>query len=144
MGAQYYMPKRVLNRYLSHTDEDGLVLNDMNMLSVFILLYYWGNGGAYDREREAVLKHVEKKFEDVPPKQRSQCTELMMLAIELASCPFVPQEAKHRYLQLMGVNDRHERLKIIHYLKRNGFCVRWTGVNLTKELGAKISQEVYS
>ena len=144
MGAQYYMPKTVLNRYVSNSNEDGLKLNDLNMLSVFVLLYYWGNGKQYDEEKGAVLKFVEKKFEDTPFKQRNKKTELMMLAIELSSCPFVPQEMKHKCLEQMGIKDSNQRLKIIHYLKRCGFCVRWTGVNVTKELGAKISQEVYS
>lgn len=144
MGAQYYMPKRVLNRYISNGSEEGLSFSGLNMLSVFMLLYYWGDGKAYGEEKAALLQYVEKKFEDMPFRQRRPDTELMMLAIELAACPFVPQEAKHRYLELMGVENKNERLKIIHYLKRNGFCVRWTGVDLTKELGAKISQEVYS
>ena len=144
MGAQYYMPKTVLNRYVSNSNEDGLKLNDLNMLSVFVLLYYWGNGKQYDEEKGAVLKFVEKKFEDTPFKHRNKKTELMMLAIELSSCPFVPQEMKHKCLEQMGIKDSNQRLKIIHYLKRCGFCVRWTGVNVTKELGAKISQEVYS
>lgn len=144
MGNQYYMPKRVLNRYLSNSNEDGLKLNDLNMLSVFMLLYYWGNSDSFKEEKAAMLDLVQQKFERVPFRQRNQNTELMMLAIELASCPFVPQEAKHKYLELMGLKERNKRLKIIHYLKRNGFCVRWTGVNVTKELGAKISQEVYS
>ncbi len=144
MGAQYYMPKKVLNCYVSNSNEDGLKLNDLNMLSVFMLLYYWGNGDSYDEEKKAVLDFVKKKFEYVPVKQRSINTELMMLAIELSSCPFVPQERKHKYLELMGLKDRNQRLKIIHYLRKCGFCVRWTGVNVTKELGAKLSQEVYS
>ena len=144
MGAQYYIPKRVLNRYLLNYSEDGVVFKGLNMLSVFMLLYYWGDGKAYGVEKKALLEYVEEKFDNTPIRQRRPDTELMMLVIELSSCPFVPQETKHHYLEHMGIVNKQERLKIIHYLKRNGFCVRWTGVDLTKELGAKISQEVYS
>ena len=144
MGAQYYIPKRVLNRYLLNSSEDGVVFKGLNMLSVFMLLYYWGDGKVYGVEKKALLEYVEEKFDNTPIRQRRPDTELMMLVIELSSCPFVPQETKHHYLEHMGIVNKQERLKIIHYLKRNGFCVRWTGVDLTKELGAKISQEVYS
>lgn len=142
MGSQYYMPGPVLRRYLSNSKEK-LQLNDLNMLSVFLLLFYWGNGRGYDEERRALLELVKKKFESVAPQQRKQRTELMMLAIELAGCPFVPEEWKHMYLELMEVKE-DERQSIIHYLNKHYFCVKWTGVDVTKELGAKISQEVYS
>ena len=114
------------------------------MLSVLMLLYYWGDSAKYEMERKEVLKHVKRKFELVLPRMRRQYTELMMIAIELASCPFVDYGVKHELLILMGVENRNERMMIIKYLNRYGFCVRWTGLNVTKELGAKISQEVYS
>ena len=144
MGSQYYMPQRVLNGYLSNKEEEKPKLNDLNMLSVLLLLYYWGNSTKYDKERSQVLEQVKKKYESVTPTMRRQYTELVMLTVELSSCPFVEQKEKHELLKLMGVEDRNERLKIIHYLGRHGFCVRWIGLNVTKELGAKISQEVYS
>ena len=144
MGTQYYMPKRVLNEYLSNKEEEKPQLNDLNMLSVLMLLYYWGNGTQYKIEKKYVLEHVKKKFEAVPPRLRKKYSELMLLTIELSSCPFVLQSEKHELLKLMGVTDRRERLNIIHYLNKHGFCVRWAGLNVTKELGAKISQEVYS
>lgn len=144
MGSQYYMPKRVLNGYLSTKEDEKPKLNDLNMLSVLMLLYYWGNGKQYDQERHDVLEQVKKKYEAVPPRLRKQYAELMQLTIELTSCPFVEQSEKHELLKLMGIEDRKERLRIIHYLNKHGFCVRWTGLNVTKELGAKISQEVYS
>lgn len=144
MGSQYYMPKAVLNRYLSNKEEEKPKLNDLNMLSVLMLLYYWGDSAKYEMERKEVLKHVKRKFELVLPRMRRQYTELMMIAIELASCPFVDYGVKHELLILMGVENRNERIMIIKYLNRYGFCVRWTGLNVTKELGAKISQEVYS
>lgn len=144
MGSQYYMPKPVLRRYLSNKDDEKLKLNDLNMLSVLILLYYWGNGLQYTEEKQELLEHVKKKFETVPAKRRWKYAELMQMSIEISSCPFVEQSVKHDLLELMGVKNRSERLKIIHYLNKHGFCVRWTGMNVTKELGAKISQEVYS
>lgn len=144
MGSQYYMPKPVLNRYLSSKEEEKPKLNDLNMLSVLMLLYYWGNGRQYEKEKQVVLEHVKRKFEAVPPRMRRQYAELMITTIELSSCPFVEQSVKHDLLKLMGISERGERLKIIHYLNKHGFCVRWTGLNVTKELGAKISQEVYS
>ena len=144
MGSQYYMPQRVLNRYLANREEEKPKLNDLNMLSVLLLVYYWGNSAKYEQERKDVLEQVKCKFESVPAYQRTIRAELVMLAIELSSCPFVEQRMKHEYLKLLGIDKRNERLQIIHYLNKHGFCVRWTGVDVTKELGAKISQEVYS
>lgn len=144
MGGQYYMPKAVLNRYLSNKEEERPRLNDLNMLSVLMLLYYWGDSAKYEQERKDVLQHVKRKFERVVPRMRRQYAELVMTTIELVSCPFVDHGMKHELLILMGVEDRKERMMIIKYLNRYGFCVRWTGLNVTKELGAKISQEVYS
>ena len=144
MGSQYYMPQCVLNRYLSNREEEKPKLNDLNMLSVLLLLYYWGNSSKYNKERSEVLEQVKCKFESVPANQRKIRTELVMLAVELSSCPFVEQSMKHEYLKLLGIDKRNERLLIIHYLNKHGFCVRWMGVDVTKELGAKISQEVYS
>lgn len=144
MGGQYYMPKAVLNRYLSNKEEEKPRLNDLNMLSVLMLLYYWGDSAKYEKERTEVLLHVKRKFGRVVPRMRRQYAELVMTTIELTSCPFVDNGVKHELLILMGVEDRKERLSIMKYLNKFGFCVRWTGLNVTKELGAKISQEVYS
>ena len=44
----------------------------------------------------------------------------------------------------MGV-DETAQTKIENYLKKRKYMfTRWTNVNLTKELGAKVSLEVYS
>ena len=144
MGVKYYIPKSVLGRYLSSEEKGEIRLNDLNMLSVLLLLYYWDNIKQYEEQKRVVLEHVKKKFAAVEPRRRKQYTELLFLSIELTSCPFVEQSIKQELLSLIGVDDKSERLKIIHYLNEHGFCTHWSGVDVTKELGAKISQEVYS
>ena len=47
-------------------------------------------------------------------------------------------------LEKMGLNTS-EAIEVCKYLKRQKYMfTKWTGVNITKELNAKISQEVYS
>lgn len=144
MGSEYHIPQKVLNNYLMNGEEETLKLHDLNLLSILMLLNYWGNGAKYEEDKRKVIELVKKKYEDVPQRLRNRYSELMLMTIELSSCPFIGQQDKHELLKLMGVEERNERLKIIHYLNKNSFCVRWTGLDITKELGAKISQEVYS
>ena len=144
MGSEDHIPQKVLNNYLMNGEEETLKLHDLNLLSILMLLNYWGNGTKYEEDKRKVIELVKKKYEDVPQRLRNRYSELMLMTIELSSCPFIGQQDKHELLKLMGVEERNERLKIIHYLNKNGFCVRWTGLDITKELGAKISQEVYS
>ena len=69
---------------------------------------------------------------------------LRIFALDLAACPYIQDSIKKKFLQQVGVSRRISE-EIICYMKRQKFMfTKWAGIDITKELNAKISQEVYS
>ena len=127
-------------------DDDGIILNypKTNAISIVILLYYFGNKEKYKTMKADLTNKVFEKINAIPEDLRKITAELRLLTLDLMSCPFITKEYKFQIAGLMGV-DKADFTSILRYFKRYKFMfTRWTGVDVTKELNAKISQEVYS
>ena len=146
MNRKYHLASDELIKYLNiHKKDDGsLKFPHLNAIAIIILLYYMGNESKYTYIKSELLKYVEAYYAEVPDKRRCIMSEYAILTLDLAACPLISDVEKKKYLKAMKLyNDELD--KVIAYLKKQKYMfTKWTGVNITKELNAKISQEVYS
>lgn len=139
----------VLDQYLG-IEYDGIKLKqdvaqpEMNALVFILLLYYYGNSDKYLKQRYALIKLITNRFKREEKDLRRKQSELVILLLDLLACPFLRHEERRDMCAAMGV-DEAAQTEIEDYLKKRKYMfTRWTNVNLTKELGAKVSLEVYS
>lgn len=139
----------VLDQYLG-IEYDGIKLKqdvaqpEMNALVFILLLYYYGNSDKYLKQRYALIKLITNRFKREEKDLRRKQSELVILLLDLLACPFLRHEDRRDMCAAMGV-DEAAQTEIEDYLKKRKYMfTRWTNVNLTKELGAKVSLEVYS
>lgn len=150
MKAKYRLTSIEIEKYLGvEWKADGRVKSfpRLNAIAIIILLYYMGSSSEYDKLREALKVEIMKKYEEMPKIRMHRSAEMAILALDLAACPFlgVKQKSfKQKILQSMGIS-KTDADNIAEFMKTQKYMfTRWTGVNVTKELNAKISQEVYS
>ena len=82
----------------------------------------------------------------VPKELRKKHAELIILTLDIITCPFISDVYKQKICSSMDIEPKVFR-EITDYLKRSKqkyFFTKWNKVDLTKELNAKISQEVYA
>ena len=150
MKAKYRLTSVEIEKYLGvEWEDDGSVKNfpKLNALAIIILLYYMGSSSVYNKLREALKIGIMKMYNDMPKKRKCRSSEMAILALDLAACPFLglnQKSYKQKILQSMGVS-KTDADNIAEYMKTQKYMfTKWTSVNVTKELNAKISQEVYS
>ena len=147
LRSKYDISPEALEKYMGvKRDDDGIILNypKTNAISIVILLYYFGNKEKYKTMKADLTNKVFEKINAIPEDLRKITAELRLLTLDLMSCPFITKEYKFQIAGLMGI-DKADFTSILRYFKRYKFMfTRWTGVDVTKELNAKISQEVYS
>ena len=106
--------------------------------------YYFGNEKQYDILKKDLMTQVIRKYESVPESIRSITTELTLLTLDLIACPYIECADKRAIADRMNISSQDFGY-LVNYFKTNRFMfTRWEGVDITKELNAKISQEVYS
>jgi len=150
MRAKYRLTTFEIEKYLLVKREaDGALsgLPKLNAIAIIILLYYMGSSSEYDELREALKVEIAKMFDEMPYMRKHRSAEMAILALDLVACPYLglnQRSYKQKILQSMGLS-RTEAAAIADYMKSQKYMfTKWTGVNVTKELNAKISQEVYS
>jgi hypothetical protein len=147
LRSKYDLSPNAMEKYMGiKRNERGEIVcyPKMNAISIVILLYYFGNKEKYEAMKQDLLNKTFEEYKAISEPLRKIMSELRILTLDILSCPFVNRNDKRKIATLMGIND--EDLKsILKYFKRYKFMfTRWTGVDVTKELNAKISQEVYS
>lgn len=147
LRSKYDLSPEALEKYMGvKRDKDGNIIKypKTNAISIVILLYYFGNKKKYNTMKEDLINKIIEKIEVIPLDLRKITTELRVLTLDLLACPFISKEHKAIISEYMGVSNK-DLNSILGYFKRYKFMfTRWTGVDVTKELNAKISQEVYS
>lgn len=145
LRSKYHLPNAILERYLCVESEEGISMtSNLNAFAILILLYYFGNEHQYQNLKMALMKAVKEKFKNTPRKIRRITTELTILTLDLMTCPYIGDEDKKTIANEMGISDKDYN-NMIRLFKHTPFMfTKWTGLNLTKELNAKTSQEVYS
>lgn len=146
MNRKYRIGSEELVKYLSlERQKDGILkFHKMNAIAIIILLYYIGNAREYTNIKEALITYIKSKYDEIPEKRRKRMSEFVILTLDLATCPYIQNDLKLYCLDKMGL-EKKEAKEVCKYLKKQKYMfTKWTGVNITKELSAKISQEVYS
>ena len=91
-----------------------------------------------------MVKNALDYLHDIPESRRKISAEYVIFALDLAACPYIEPSIRIKFLQQFGVS-RQIGGDILKFMKRQKYMfTKWTGIDLTKELNAKISQEVYS
>lgn len=142
LRSKYHLSESELQKYLKV--EKGKEYPKFNALSILILLYYFGNESQYKGMKDKLMQSVINKYQNVPEATRLITTELTILTLDLLTCPYIEEYYKKEICKLMSIPlDSMQEMK--RYFKKNRFMfTKWVELDITKELNAKISQEVYS
>lgn len=149
MRSKYYIKPIQLQKYLQlELDEKNNLKSicPLNALALIVLLYFIGDIEAFKHIKHALIKHIQDKIKKIPKELRKQHAELVILTLDIITCPFITDKYKQKICTSMGIEPKTFR-EITDYLKRSKqkyFFTKWNKIDLTKELNAKISQEVYA
>lgn len=150
MNRKYHLTSAELCKYLGiernlatgEIKTESLV--KLHVLSTLILIYYCKNNKFMFELKKAVVAAAIQRMRSLPSSRVRRSAEYALFASDIMTCPYIRRGDKEKIGQTMGLS-RLECDKLIKYFGGNKYLfTRWTGVNLTKELNAKISQEVYS
>lgn len=144
MPKQYGIDSQSLRSYLAGTNEGAFDMSKLNALSIIILLYYYGNSQAFENDKKHLIRGIDIKYNSVNLPDARKDAELMILALDLLACPYITHNDRKMMCKVMQIDEAQQTL-IEKYFRRHKFMfTKWTNVDLTKELGAKVSQEVYT
>lgn len=147
INRKYHLTGQEIEKYLKiKYDENGSVSEfpKLNMLAVTILIYFFGNSNRHEKLKTHLVEHTLHQLKKVPKARRNISAEYVIFALDMAACPYIKPSMRVKYLQAVGVS-RKEGEQIRRYMKHQEYMfTKWTGIDITKELNAKISQEVYS
>ena len=144
MPRHYRIDSKTLNNYLFGTENDRFDTSKLNTLSIIILLYYYGNTKEFMSDKKNLMEGINNKFKSVNLPDKRKDAELIILALDLLACPFITHNDRKIMCKVMQI-DNAKQVLIEKYFRRNKFMfTKWTNIDLTKELGAKVSQEVYT
>ena len=144
LRSKYRLSEFEIKRYMGNTNDEGFTFPKLNAIAIEILLYYFGNEQRFCELKNELMNSVIKKYKDVSEKTRKISTELVILTLDLMTCPYIKKEVKNKIGELMGIkkDDVHAMMR---YLKKHKtMFMLWEGIDITKELNAKVSQEVYA
>ena len=144
LRSKYRLSEFEIKRYMGNTNDESFTFPKLNAIAIEILLYYFGNEQRFFELKNELMNSVIKKYKDVSEKTRKISTELVILTLDLMTCPYIKMEVKKKIGELMGIkkDDVHAMMR---YLKKHKtMFMRWEGIDITKELNAKVSQEVYA
>ena len=145
LRSKYHLPNAILEKYLCVKKKDGMVItSNLNAFAILILLYYFGNEQQYQELKKALMHSVKEKFRSTPQKIRRITTELTILTLDLLACPYIDDEDKMDIAKEMNISEVDYKNMKRHFKHHPFMFTKWVGVNMTKELNAKTSQEVYS
>ena len=148
MRTKYHISPLELEKYLGiKRDSKGVITNypSLNALSIIILLYYFGNERQYLDVKKDLLEQVLQKYKTIIDKNtRRITTEFIILTLDLISCPYIDKSFKKKIANLMDISNDELDDMLLYFKKYKFMFTHWEKVNITKEINAKISQEVYS
>ena len=137
---------RSIENYIGvKTNEDGTKeLPDMNAISITLFLYYFADKNEFDELRMLIVNKACERIKSVPMELHKKTSELVILLLDLMACPYLTIENKTKVGEAFGLNLK-EIKNLLRYFKNGRYMfTNWKKLNITKELNAKISQEVYA
>lgn len=149
MRSKFYIKPVQLQKYLQlelDTNNKLKSICPLNALAIVVLLYFMGDVETFRPIQHALVAYIQEKIKSVPEDLRRKQAELVLLTLDIITCPFITDYYKKKICSPMGITPTLFE-EISNYLKRSKqkyFFTKWNKVDLTKELNAKISQEVYA
>lgn len=141
LGKNYRVSESLLARCfgLEKTEGRYIVTNEMDYFSIITLFFYVGQKVRYSEIREALEAYVLHRF------TRSRASlvgssEMTHLALDLLVCPYVSRETKVSIMSYYGM-DGSDLSRFQYY--NDYWFTKWANFDFSKELDAKVSQEVY-
>lgn len=149
LGTEYMLPESILLDYFCVSKMDNgnyKCITKINVISMMVILSYVENNTKYNNIRSAICDAIDNKVRNTHPNNRRQNSEITILVLDSLACPYIDEEFKKNVLSLLGINDARRQSDIINFCvrKQRYWFTKWGKLNLTKELNAKISAEVYS
>lgn len=144
MPKYYGIDSKSLNNYLSDTNGCRIDTSYLNALSIIILLYYYGNAKDFENDKKYLIEGINNKYKSVNLPDARKDAELMILALDLLACPYLSHNDRVTLCQVMQIDETKQTLIERYFRKHKFMFTKWTDIDLTKELGAKVSQEVYT
>ena len=146
MRHKYHLSAASIEDYLGikENKEGKKELPNMNALFITLFLYYFGDRKEFDELRTLVVEKACSRISNVPLDLRKKTTEIVILLLDLMACPYLSAASKAKVGKAFDLSNKEIR-KILGYFKNGRFMfTNWKKLNVTKELNAKISQEVYA
>lgn len=146
MRQKYHLSPASIENYIGVkvNDEGKKELPDMNALSITLFLYYFADRKEFDELRTLVVDKACERISNIPSEFRKKTSEMVILLLDLMACPYLTNEVKKRVGNSFGLTKTEIR-RLLEYFKDGRYMfTNWRKLNVTKELNAKISQEVYA
>ena len=146
MRNKYHLSVTSIENYIGvKTNEDGSKeLPDMNAISITLFLYYFADKREFDELRTLIVNKACERIKNIPVELHKKTSELVILLLDLMACPYLLAESKVKIGEAFGLTKK-EIKNLLRYFKNGRYMfTNWKKLNVTKELNAKISQEVYA
>ncbi len=146
LRSKYHLSVASIENYIGvKTKEDGCKeLPDMNAISITLFLYYFADKTEFDELRTLVVNKACERISNVPFELRKKTSEMVILLLDLMACPYLAVASKTKVGEAFGLTKK-EIKNLLRYFKNGRYMfTNWKKLNVTKELNAKISQEVYA
>lgn len=140
LRSKYHFGNIELTKYLQRFAED----DSLNALSIIILLYYYGNESRYSSLKLKLVEKIKKKYKSESLDFKRKSAEFCILTLDLITCPYLTYQDKKEIVGLIGIDEPELKLMQNHLRTQKYMFTKWTKIDITKELSAKISQEVYA
>lgn len=111
----------------------------LDYFSIVTLLFYVQKKTRYERLKLALEGLIIQKFE-LKKESIIGDSEMIHLALDLLACPYISNVLQSEILKFYDVPKNH-LVRIQRYSNR--WFTKWDQFNFSKELDAKVSQEVY-
>ena len=144
LGVDYNLPRGVIDKCINTDDKGGMPI-ETNTFIILLLLYYFSNQSQYAHNISIIKKIIISKIENVHIDDRRRNSEIMILIMDLLTCPYLDAIFKNYLLTLLSVTDECTQDKILQAsVSQKVWFTKWKEFDLNYELSAKVSQEVYS
>ncbi len=147
LGKEYLLDQEVLRDYFNPDQKKNWEEVDLEYFSIVVLLFYIKNKKRYEDLKNQLRVIILEKFKKSNVTDRHKKSELVLLLLDLLSCPYLEESFKKELLELRKITNNQTKEQIIAWGKKEKenryWFVKWEGFNLEKELDAKKGQEVY-
>lgn len=140
LRSKYHFSEVEMRKYIEHITKEP----KLNALSIIILLYYYGNEKRYAELKSELIEIIKNKYKEDSSEHMRKSAEFCILTLDLVSCPYLSYRIKKNIADFIGITEQSLKKMLVYFKQQKYMFTKWTKIDVTKELSAKISQEVYS